>query len=224
MADDLPILLLTYVYLFGVLGAVEGLRRWRGYPVDFTRKAIHIAAGMCAWILLGFRHLPTALIPPVSFIFINFVSYRLGLFQAMETGKRGNLGTIYFPISFSILTALLWTQRPLLVAALMPMTWGDALAAVVGQRVGRHPFRVLGSTRSLEGSLTMLVVGWVATALPLLLLPGSPFPGGNGVLVGLAVAAVATLVEAVSPWGVDNLTVPAVSALALWIALQSCGV
>jgi phytol kinase len=170
--------------------------------------------------LIGVRavFLYMALLSPKYWLRVIGENAPMGLFQAMETGRRGNLGTIYFPITFTILTWLLWGHQPLLVAALMPMTWGDALAAIVGQRVGRHTFSVLGSTRSLEGSLTMLVVAWVATMLPLLLLSGSPFPGWSGVLVALVVAAVATLVEAVSPWGIDNLTVPAVCALALWIA------
>jgi dolichol kinase len=219
MIRDLPILLLTYVYLFGMLGAAEGLRKWRGYPVDFTRKIVHIAAGMTAWLLLLFRTLPMALIPPVSFIFINLLSYRKGLFQSMETGERGNLGTIYFPISFSILTILLWEHRVLLVATMMPLTWGDALAAVVGQRLGRRKFQIMGSTRSLEGSLAFWIVAWVATAVPLVLLPGTPHPGWNGVLVSFGVATAAAIVEACTPWGLDNITVPAASALALWIAM-----
>jgi phytol kinase len=219
MITDVPPLVLSYVYLFGMLAAAEGLRRWRGYPVDFTRKVVHIAAGMTVWILLLFRHLPMALIPPISFIFINALSYWKGTFQAMETGERGNLGTIYFPLSFSILTWMLWNQRVLLVAALMPMTWGDALAAVAGKRWGRHRFRVPGTSRSLEGSLAFLVVAWVATVLPLALLPGSPFPGFWALLVALGVAAGAAVVEALSPWGLDNLTVPAASALLLWLFL-----
>lgn len=219
MIEDLPILFGSYIYLFGALAGAEGLRRWRGYPVDFTRKVVHIAAGMTVWLLLFFHHLPMALIPPVSFIFINALSYWKGTFQAMETGERSNLGTIYFPISFSILTWLLWEHRPLLVAAVMPMTWGDALAAVVGRRWGRHHFRVPGSKRSLEGSLAFLLTAWVATALPLALLPTSPFSAWMATLTALKVAAGATLVEALSPWGLDNLTVPAASALLLaWLA------
>jgi phytol kinase len=214
---DLPVLAFSYVYVFGVLAAAEGLRRWRGYSVGFTRKAIHIAAGMSAWLLPLFEHLPLALIPPLSFILVTVLSYRKGIFQAMETGERGNLGTIYFPISFSILTCLFWEQRPLLVAALMPLTWGDALAAMVGQRWGRIRFHVPGSTRSLEGSLTFLASSWIATALPLALLPTSPCPGWTAVLVALEVATGAALVEALTPWRLDNLTVPAVSALLLWL-------
>ena len=215
MTQDLPLLLVAYLYLFAALGAAEGLRRWRGYPVDFTRKVVHIAAGMTVWLLLLFKTLPMALIPPLSFVLLNIVSYKQGLFQAMETGKRGNLGTIYFPISFSILTWLLWTQRPILVAALMPMTWGDSMAAIVGRRWGRHQYRVLSSSRSVEGSLAFLAAAWIATALPLVILPGSPFSVGSGLFVALGTAAVATVAEALSPWGIDNITVPAVSALAL---------
>lgn len=137
----------------------------------------------------------------------------------METGERGRLGTIYFPFSFAVLTWVLWSQRALLVAALMPMTWGDALAAVVGRRWGRRRFRVLGTTRSVEGSLTFLLVASVATALPLALLPGTPSPGWEAVPVALCAAAVTTLVEAISPWGTDNLTVPAASALTMVLAL-----
>lgn len=215
MAYDLGILAAAYAYLFSVLGVAEWLRRRRGYTVDFTRKVVHISAGMTALFLLAFRSRWIALIPPVSFIFINALSYWKGAFQAMETGERWRLGTIYFPLSFAVIAYLLWDARALLVAALMPMTWGDALAAVVGSRWGRHPFRVPGGTRSLEGSAVFLLTAWLATALPLALLPGSPFPGATAAWVGLIVAAATAAVEAVSPWGTDNLTVPAVSALIL---------
>jgi len=215
MLEDLPFLLLSYIYLFGTLGAAEALRRRRGYPVDFTRKVVHIAAGMTVWLLLLFEHRPIGLIPPVSFIFINALSYWKGTFQSMETGERSNLGTIYFPLSFSILAWLLWDQRALLVAAIMPMTWGDAMAAVVGQRWGRRRYQILGSSRSLEGSLTFLTSAWIATALPLLVLPGSPWAGWAAAWVGLKVALGAAIVEGLTPWQLDNLTVPAVSALLL---------
>jgi dolichol kinase len=217
MGRDLLVLLLSYVYLFAALGITEWLQRRQGYSVEFTRKAVHIAAGMTVVFLLFFENKLIGLIPPVSFIFINTYSYWKGTFQAMETGERGQLGTIYFPLSFAVVAWVLWPTRPLLVAALMPMTWGDALAAVVGKRWGKRQFRVLGSIRSLEGSLVFFLVSWVTTAIPLLLLPGSRFIGWSAVLVSMGVAAATTLTEALSPWGTDNLTVPAVSTLVLML-------
>jgi phytol kinase len=99
----------------------------------------------------------------------------------------------------------------------MPMTWGDALAAVVGRRVGRRHYTVLGSTRSVEGSMTMFLAGWVATSVALMLLGmGDPM---TALWVSAVTAFLAAIIEAVSPWGTDNLTVPAVSALILALML-----
>jgi dolichol kinase len=135
----------------------------------------------------------------------------------METGEKGNLGTVYFPLSFAELIWLFWGRPHLIVAGLMPMTWGDALAAVVGRRIGRRRYTVLGSTRSAEGSMTMFVAGWVAMSVSLMLLgTGDPM---TALWVSAVTAFGATLVEAVSPWGIDNLTVPAVSAAILALML-----
>ncbi|HEY72309.1 MAG: hypothetical protein B6I34_01870 [Anaerolineaceae bacterium 4572_32.1] len=211
-------LLTAFIYVVAAIGAAEGLRKWRGYPAEFTRKFIHIAVGM--WVygtVLLFESRALAIIPPLTFVLINAFSYRQGTFKAMETGDKENLGTIYFPISFAALIWLLWDRPHLLVAGLMPMTWGDALAAVLGRRFGRRTYTVLGSTRSLEGSGVMFLAGWAATLAALLLL-GAADPL-TAVWVAAATALGATAVEAVSPWGIDNLTVPAVSALILVLLL-----
>ncbi len=211
---------LSFAYVFAMLGLAEGLRRRRRYSVDFTRKFIHIAVGMWAYgTVLLFRSRTWAVVPPLAFVGINALSYRLGLFRAMETGQKGHFGTLYFPLAFAVLIWILWGRPDLLVASLMPMTWGDALAAVVGRRIGRRRYEVAGSTRSLEGSVAMFLVSWAATLPPLILLGRAALapPVGGLAAVGAAVAVAlgVTLVEAFSPWGLDNLTVPAASALLL---------
>ena len=160
-----------------------------------------------------------AVIPPLTFVVINAVSYRWTVFKSMELAEKGKLGTVYFPLSFAALIWLLWDEPSLLAASLMPMTWGDALAAVLGRAWGRHRYTVLGTTRSVEGSLVMFLASWVTTLLPLALLATSADWQG-AVEASALVALGATLVEAVSPWGVDNLTVPAVSGLLLRVLLR----
>ena len=49
---DILGLIFSYVFAFGMLLIVEAIRRWRGYPTDFTRKLIHIGAGMWIWVIL----------------------------------------------------------------------------------------------------------------------------------------------------------------------------
>ena len=218
MKSDAWGLVLSFVYVFGILFAAEGLRKWRGYPIDFTRKFVHIGVGM--WVVgtvLLFESRYIAVIPPLSFVALNYISYRRSVFQAMETGERENLGTVYFPISFALLILWLWPRPELLVAALMPMTWGDALAAIAGGRWGRHKHPFAGSMKSWEGSLTMFLASWLAVSLALLVFSSL---GWWAMLGGaLIVALAATVAEAITPWHLDNLTVPLISAAALTLLL-----
>ncbi|MCX7839735.1 MAG: phosphatidate cytidylyltransferase, partial [Anaerolineae bacterium] len=143
ISDSLA-LVIAFLYVALVLGVSEILRRAARVSVDVTRKFVHIAVGMIAFpLVLLFQSWQFAIIPPLVFIVVNYVSYRRQIFAAMETGARGQLGTVYFPISFAILIPLLWSQPALLVASLMSMVWGDALAAIVGQRIGMRKFTIL---------------------------------------------------------------------------------
>jgi phytol kinase len=218
MSQDWIGLIISFIYVFAMIGVAEGLRKWRGYSVDFTRKFIHITVGMWAYgTVLLFENRLFALIPPLAFIGINALSYWQGTFKSMETGEAGQLGTVYFPIAFAVLTWLMWDRPHLLVASLMPMTWGDALAAVIGQRYGKRQYSIAGRKRSLEGSLTMFFASWIATFIALILLPTAAMDPGTALGISFLTALGATLVEAGSPWGTDNLTVPAISALLLII-------
>jgi len=221
MKSDWLALALSYVFVFAAIFAGEGLRKWQSYSTDFTRKFIHIAVGMWSiGTVLLFQRWYFAIIPPLSFVAINYVSYRQETFKAMETGERGNLGTVYFPISFTLIIVFFWLTRPtnypgLIVAALMPMTWGDAMAAILGKRFGQYKYRILGSTRTMEGSLTMFLFSWLATFLALFFFPHLGLL--TSLLYASIVALVATLVEALSPWHLDNITVPLSSALMLYL-------
>jgi phytol kinase len=221
--QDYTALIVSYLYVFAVIGLAELLRRAGKRPSEFTRKFIHVGVGM--WMVgtvVLFETWQFALIPPVTFVVLNAFSYWLDIFKAMEAEERGNLGTIYFPIAFGALIYVFWDQPLLLVASVMPMTWGDAMAAVIGQRYGHYRFTIGGHTRSLEGSAAMLFWSWLATSAALLgmpyLLGQSPINWLLVLIYGGAVAVVCTTVEALTPWGIDNLSVPAAAALALLLA------
>ena len=212
MSDPLA-LVIAFLYVSVVLAISEVLRRSIRLSIDLTRKFVHIAVGMIAFpLVLLFQSWQLAIIPSLAFIVVNYVSYRRQIFAGMETGARGQLGTVYFPISFSILIPLLWSQPALLVASLMPLTWGDAFAALLGQRCGAHKFTILGQTRSLEGSSAMFVFGLLAVFLTLLFFAQSIT---TSFFLALVVALCASVVEAFSPFGTDNLTVPLSSAFVL---------
>lgn len=221
-------LVCSYAYAFGLLGAVEAVGRTLGWPQAFTRKVIHVGAGMWVWgIVALFDHWTWGVVPFATFILLNYLFWRKQTFSAMD-GERSSPGTVYFAISITALLALLWRtgdapdRLAVALAAIMAMTWGDALASMVGIPWGRHRYTVWGHSRSLEGSAAMAAASFVALFLTLWLVPGSSLspasaPVGSDAALGPALAAtvVATLAEAVSPAGTDNLSVPLLAAATL---------
>ncbi len=72
MKSDWLALAASYIFVFGAIGIAEGMRKWRGYSIDFTRKFIHIAVGMWSvGTVLLFEQPYMAVIAPASFIIIN---------------------------------------------------------------------------------------------------------------------------------------------------------
>lgn len=213
-------LLIAFVYIFAILALGEGLRRRQGYSSDFTRKVIHVGVGMLSWALPFLFDNPWPFVfACVAFMVINFLDWRYGVFASMASGDRSNLGTVYFPFAAAIVALIFWGRPPLMVAALMPLTWGDGMASVFGRAYGRnHTYTIFGYTRSLQGSAAFFVMGVLFTWLALWVLNGTPdLAPVEAILPALVIVSAATLVEAVSAWGLDNLTVTAAAVLIILI-------
>ena len=193
---------------------------------------IHVGAGMWVWgILALFDDWKIGLIPFGTFIALNYIFYRFTVFQAMDA-EDSTPGTVYFAFSITLLYALFWRtdgqpdRAVIATGAVMAMTWGDALASIVGGRWGRRSYSVWGHRRTYEGSATMFLASFVALLITLLVLPGSSLSPtaevlqtGPALLSALVAAGVASLTEAVSPAGTDNLSVPLLTAATLYLLL-----
>jgi phytol kinase len=132
----------------------------------------------------------------------------------MEEEAGDNRGTVLFPLAFVVLILLLWNQpggRAALGAGILVLAWGDAAAALIGRRWGRHRYRVGPGWRSLEGSSAMLLTSTLAIVVMGQIM-GAPY----SLLLVLAAAGAATLLEAASRWGADNLLVPLGTSFLLW--------
>ncbi len=213
---DLRALLLSFAYVLAVLLVADFLRR-RGVAAAATRKGVHIAVGM--WVfptLLLFDHWPWALVPPAVFAALNGLSLRFRFFAAIEVAER-SLGTVLFPLSFAGLLALFWPAGLPAVAAggVMAMTWGDAMASLVGRAYGRKGYTIWGQRKTWLGSLACFSWSMLAITVTLILLAPYPRPIAllHAVLAGLA----ATVAEALAPQGTDNLFVPFAAAGVLYL-------
>jgi phytol kinase len=228
--NDIIGLILSYGYAFGLLFVVEAIAKLFKWPQTFTRKVIHIGAGMWMWgILALFDTWFIGIIPFATFIVLNYIFYRFKIFKAMDA-MDSSPGTVYFAISITALFALLWRTDSLpdrvaiAAAAVMVMTWGDGLASIIGRRFGRHPYSTFNHQRTWEGSVAMFVTSFTWILLTLVWLPGStfspngvPYPYGTMLLMSAVGAVVAAGVEGFSPAGTDNLSVPLLTGLVLFI-------
>lgn len=212
--------ILCLAYILTILGVAELLRRRRGYDSGFTRKVIHIGVGMMIWLVPFLFTTPWPFVVAcVMFMIINLIDWRYGLIGSMQSRHRSNLGTVYFPLAAAVVALIFWDTPPLMVAALMPLTWGDGIAPVIGAAYGRRVYRVHTSTRTVEGSAGFFVAGFIFTWLALWVMPGTPEISPVGaILPALVIMAVTTVIEAFSIWGLDNLTVTAAAIiiLSLW--------
>ncbi|MDP8964649.1 MAG: SEC59/DGK1/VTE5 family protein [Cyanobacteriota bacterium] len=206
-----------HVALIGLgLGAIvllaETLHRRISSNSELARKVVHIGTGnviLVAWWL----QLPAWVGISASIVasIIALLSYYIPFLPGINSVGRKSLGTFFYAISIGILIAWFWPILQFHYAALgiLVMTWGDGLAGLIGQRFGKHPYELWGMKKSWEGSLTMAVTSYIVSCLILLSVQGNVWQTW---VTPIAIALVATSLEAFSKLGLDNLTVPLGSA------------
>jgi len=216
LLGDIGGIVSTIAFVFIVIAIAEVIRKSFSLSSNFTRKVIHVGVGN--WIFLwpfAFDHWYAIIVPPALFVVLNYISYRRELFKAMERKeKAGGLGTVYYALSLTVIVpiAMILGITWIAASAIMLMAWADGLADPIGRRYGMRKYHVAGSTKSIEGSLGFFLVGVCSVAATLMFFNAfSLLPSVNILIFALGIAALGTLIEAVSPAGTDNLTVPILS-------------
>lgn len=196
----------------GVLLLAAIVNRYLSADSEILRKVVHIGTGnviLLAWWL----DIPAWVGISASILasIIALLSYKVPILPNINSIGRQSLGTFFYAVSIGLLIAWFWTiQQPhYAVLGILVMTWGDGLAALIGQRFGKHPYTVWGMKKSWEGTLTMGIVSYIVSSLIFLGVQGNVWQTW---VIAIAVALVASSLEAFSKLGIDNLTVPLGSA------------
>lgn len=202
-------LVYSFSFIFAVIIIAFLLYRFAHLSSETVRKIIHIGVSNWVFILTGcFNTLSFALIGPVTFIILNgaFVYSGAAKLLGMGNRKRDN-GLIYFPFSLLVMTLLYYRgliQAHDVIAGTLVMGYGDGFAALLGSKFGRHKYSVMNAQKSWEGTAVMFIA---SLAVILLVTPYS-------IPKAIMMAVVATVFEAVTPLGLDNITVPLLTVLA----------
>lgn len=186
-------------------------------PHEMNRTFAHIMVSNW-WIIasLTMSSYWIVISTPVFFLIFNILNTLFNWIPSLNTKNRyKNFGTIYYAASVLLLVQLYFFDPTIRIAGglgILVMGYGDGFAAVIGQLFGKMHFTIFKGHKTLEGSLTMFVVS--ALVVCGYLYYTTPIISWTMVLV---IPIVATLIEAISPYGLDNLFVPLISALIYFI-------
>lgn len=180
---------------------------------EASRKYIHIMlSNIWFFIVCFFDNYIMASILPALFVVINYLSYKFNIIKTMERDNKEEetLGTVYYALVLLILT--LWTVKVgkslIGLPGVLIMGYGDGFAAIMGRVIESKEYKIFGAKKTIAGTTTMFIISVIISIAVYGAIGISGF-----ILKGLAVAAVATILEAASPKGLDNLTVPLIVSI-----------
>jgi uncharacterized protein (TIGR00297 family) len=220
------IISLLFLGIIVLLGLSEIVRRRLDWPAEFSRKLVHISAGILFFFapILIESSLPFVIIA-LLFIIINYIALKKGFLKGMN-GERETFGTIFYPISFLILVLFAWQDHKIIIIiSMMIMAIGDALAAIVGESLpNTHNYLLITEKKTLEGSITMFVT---STIIIFVVLQSNSFrsyvvaySSVYVLWIAIITAVISTVAEALSTKGSDNLSVPLFSAVILYFMIN----
>lgn len=190
--------------------AAARLARRHGWGPETPRKLVH--AGACGlaiplpWIFAADWPIWTVL--ALSAVALGAMRLRgaRGAGAALHGVSRRSWGDLLMAGSIALLLALRGDAPVLYVLPLAILALADAAAALAGIAYGRRFFATVEGRKSLEGSAIFFLVAVILSMVCLLLLTG--MPRATVVVSAFALAGFATLIEADSWRGFDNLFLP----------------
>ena len=198
MLDVLVISIILAVILF----VSELLWKTKGLEGELARKFVHIISGVVIAFMPFFINYTWVAALGAAFMLANVVNRRVPIFHAIHSVKRKSWGDLLFGLMV-IALALLKPSKWLFAGAVLQVAVADGFAALVGTKLKSKKYLVLGHKKTVAGTLTFVVFSVIITAF---VIGAGGFNAGN--LAVLVFATVLAVVENISAYGLDNLTLP----------------
>lgn len=212
---DVSGVLLVYIYVAILLIITEKLLD--RYPT-VSRKVLHIMVGNIAFLLPIFQTREVmaffAAGPFILFTFLMSPHSPIKSIKGKTSAAGHGMGLVYYSIAWTVLAYLFFDHKEIIAIGILAMSYGDGFASLLGVRFGKRQYAIWGDGKTYLGSLAMFVF---TLAMILLALFFYGIPIQDKILILVYITVVATFAEAVSPKGLDNITVPFIAPLIYWI-------
>ena len=199
-------ILLAIIPSWGLLIVVDRLWEAKKIQVETSRKIIHMATGVYIAFWPLFISWTYIQVLSIALLGVILLSYKLHVFQSIHAVERITSGEILFPVAIAI-CAFIEPAPWMFTAAILHLAIADSLAAYVGTRWGKRThYKIMSHGKSLVGSLAFLVTSLTIMSATTFFVQPQNLPSAFWLLVFSPV--VLTLLENISWYGTDNITVP----------------
>ncbi len=208
-------ILIIALWIITILVVAFLCKRYFPKKEELSRKIIHIGTGpviIIAWLFDIPKNIAffSALVITITL----GINYQYRLLPAIEDIERKSFGTIAYGISITLLLLLFWPNYASSISiGVLSMAFGDGLAGLIGRSINSPKWKILGQTKSIVGTSTMLFTVAITSATISSINNLNIQP-----LEIIAISLIATVLEQISPWGIDNITVPiGVTCIGIWL-------
>jgi len=217
MSEELKGWAFTVALLTGVIFIAFLMKKQKKIKPSTIRKFVHI--GVSFWFFIYAEYMfyidPIYLMLAISgVLFCEIYAISSGRLKIFYWKGNNKWGTVFYLISLELLLSFTGIDEINLSlqafgAGFLAMGFGDGLAGFFGQMLKGRKIPGL-SNKTILGSFIMFFV--TLFAVTLVYENGINFESSNFVYY-LLISFVATILEAISPKGLDNISVPIITAL-----------
>jgi len=216
--NDFVGLALVYIYVVILLIITEKILD--KYPTA-SRKILHIMTGNIAFLLPIFQTKEVmAFLAAGPFILFTFLMSPYSPIKSIKgkTSSAGHgMGLVYYAISWTILAYIFFDYMVVIAIAIFAMSYGDGFASLLGMKFGKRKYKIFGDKKSYVGSISMFIFT-LAMIVIAFLYYGLDITSYKLLIIAF-IAMAAAIIEAITPRGLDNLSVPLAISAIYWFLL-----
>ena len=186
---------------------------------ELARKAVHMAVGGLAFAVrplgpVGSLCAALAAVVHNAFVFPLYGGRRL--WRAGEAERGYALGIVLYPVAVFVLLLVYWRRLEVAAAVWGILAFGDGMAGIVGQALGRSNPLPWNPKKSWAGTLAYATFGGAAAYALLHWTAPGRYETAFALAIAAAAAAFGALLESLPQGLDDNLGVPLVTSVLLF--------
>lgn len=198
--------LVVCVTVFLLLMISERLYKKKVVGAEVSRKIVHMGTGVIVAFTPYFLSWSAIQLLSLLFFVGVLISGKFKLFRAIHSVKRVTKGEILYACGIG-LCAFIEPAAWIFTAAILHLAVADALAAVVGSKWGsKTRYTLLSHGKSVIGSLTFFYVSALILISAYFFVSAANRP--DPYLLLFLTPLLLTVLENVSWYGLDNVTIP----------------